>query len=266
MPRAGGSKADCLPCAANYYSSEGAAECTQCPRAGVSCAGARLQLLPEFWHDNTVAARVGFNAALDLYACATPGSCVVNETTFEQSCAPGYTSMLCGVCAPGYGKADGACTACYSSTTNIVLLVFMLGALISAGFFAIVRVIRGRETATSAAGTGALSPREPMSTLKMLFNFLQMTSFLADFDLDWPTVLRGLFSTAGNTIGVSLDTQFVSCALNWTIYDRFLTFFLIPVAGAVAALFQCRGRAVRLRALRAREGMCAHEGTRALCV
>ena len=74
-----------------------------------------------------------------------------------------------------------------------------------------------------------------MSTLKMLFNFLQMTSFLNDFDLDWPTVLRALFSLAGNTFGMSLDTQFVNCALNWDIYDRFLTFFLMPIAGVCAA-------------------------------
>lgn len=116
------------------------------------------------------------------------------------------------MCADGFGETDTGCSACGSATLSWLLLLLLVSIVSVALVVAVVRVIR-------VDGARKFERREMFATLKVrlasrvvvpvseavlsalmfvdwvdsclrllcqvLFNFMQVTGFLAAFDLNW---------------------------------------------------------------------------------
>lgn len=79
--------------------------------------------------------------------------------------------------------------------------------------------------------------RELLSTVKILLNFLQTTSFLADFNLDWPSVVLRVFSFSGSVTVFSLNSSVFTCTVPLDQRERFLfALLLLPIILIVPAI------------------------------
>ena len=96
--------------------------------------------------------------------------------------------------------------------------------------------------------------RETFSTVKLLISFMQTTAFLSvsfsgkasnpqclklrlhrvaaavllqDFDLDWPTVLQSYFRASASAASFGVNSQFITCALGWDVFEEFQVLFAL---------------------------------------
>lgn len=117
----------------------------------------------------------------------------------------------------------------------MILGLVLLGSLLVA-FATIHRVIKQRPDESRAPGEPP--PRELLSTFKILLNFLQTYSFLADFDLEWPNALRETLNLAGSVTTFSFNSSFADCLLGWSPRGQFVGILvLIPIVLLVPGLF-----------------------------
>lgn len=211
LPVPGTFGSECQECPKLHHSAGGAAACTTCPTDGVECEGT-LHLLPGYWHDQSQVLEQGdFTDAVQFVKCSPAAACIVSSETWRGnisvdmvSCARGYGGARCAVCSDGFGASGTTCSPCESGTISILFLVLLMMGVIGAALVAVVRVLRIKQKFGRQGGNDA----QVLSSLKILFNFLQMTSFLADFDLDWPSTLRSLFNAASVVSGFGVNTSF----------------------------------------------------------
>ncbi len=74
----------------------------------------------------------------------------------NQSCAVGYTGVLCGSCASGYYADSQVCTVCVGATKYAIVIVIVIGALAAALFvfiskrFDTTKLVNGAKVAGNA--------------------------------------------------------------------------------------------------------------------
>jgi len=176
-------------------------------------------------------------------------------------CAKGYTGILCGSCAPGYGHfAGGECVECSTeqsgsiliSTLIAVWLTFFVGINILTTLSSTQRQIRlamyrirtaeARQLEMQSRGLttgpdGQISQPEDVGDdtsgsmddritsrikltemLKILVNYLQVTSVALSINLNWMGAIQGLLSVEMAVVGVTSGSHFVP--LDCTFNDR----------------------------------------------
>eukprot|EP01138_Halocafeteria_seosinensis_P014920 gb/GECG01015231.1/.p1 GENE.gb/GECG01015231.1/~~gb/GECG01015231.1/.p1 ORF type:complete len:909 (+),score=82.43 gb/GECG01015231.1/:1-2727(+) len=160
------------------------------------------------------------------WKCLNPEACIVQPSNLTVTCAEGYQGPLCAVCDSNYGSAGGhECTKCQDSSVNWVLLVLILIVITVVAVLAIMRVLR---KASKNTLVDTYQKRELLTTMKILFNFLQVLSFFSEFAVEWSTQVLNLFGTAGSTTGLSFNLSFIDCALGWNSRQRYVFIFILP--------------------------------------
>ena len=85
-----------------------------------------------------------------------------------------------------------------------------------------------------------------VSTGKILITWLQVSSFMTDFPVDWPPQVAALWSGAGVSSSLPVNSGFVGCALGWSSLDRFKAAAALPVLVPIV-LFPFYAARVRCR-------------------
>lgn len=123
-------------CVPGYYGTAGLL-CAVCP-LGLDCPGSEL-------YKSRVSAQGGFwmlapgvataaqcppeRQGLNLASCAYAVACSPNASCLPGNvCAEGYTGDRCSLCADGFFRANGICSACPSSPYAIII-IFIVGGI-----------------------------------------------------------------------------------------------------------------------------------------
>ena len=61
-------------------------------------------------------------------------------------------------------------------------------------------------------------------------------SFMRDFSIQWPVSVESMWTGAGTASSLPVHAGFIQCALQWSLYDRFLVAATTPITCAVILL------------------------------
>ena len=61
-------------------------------------------------------------------------------------------------------------------------------------------------------------------------------SFMRDFSIQWPVSVESMWTGAGTASSLPVHAGFIQCALQWSMYDRFLVAATTPITCAVILL------------------------------
>lgn len=112
------------PCYPDEYGRYDTTSCLPCPPHAVCNGSFVFNASDGFWK--------GGELSYDIYACQRPRVCQAGE------CTTGYTGILCGVCADGYGKTNTLCVRCFSLAANVVLAVLLTLFIIAVPLFLVI--------------------------------------------------------------------------------------------------------------------------------
>ena len=54
-------------------------------------------------------------------------------------------------------------------------------------------------------------------------------SFMRDFSIQWPVSVESMWTGAGTASSLPVHAGFIQCALQWSMYDRFLVAATTPI-------------------------------------
>ena len=112
----------------------------------------------------------------------------------SDSCAEGYTGVLCNRCAAGFAReGKHGCAQCSTPELNVLGLIggSLMAVFVVGGLTFMALKARGRP--------GKL----PVSILKNLFTHLQVVALASSFPLQWPTTVDVMFTTLDAASSVS---------------------------------------------------------------
>ena len=265
-----GLQGNCLACAAGWYtSSEGSITCTPCPTAGVLCQNGLLQVLPGYWRPPPPSphAAMPLSNSSQLFHCPEPDACLVvtladsqqtgvgnstvigyggdtgntssrttaddrRQVLFVHECNAAYAGPVCGVCAPGYAQLGGACTECWETSLNVIMLLLSVVAM---GALAVVLIVRSRRAKSLSS-----------MLVRLLLDYLQLTWITGEFAARGPALFREILGFTSLSNGVSLDISFAQCGMSSSYASRFALYMGLPlVVPAAIALGIVLHRGVR---------------------
>ena len=126
------------------------------------------------------------------HKCPISGSCVGGV---DASCKPGYTGVLCSVCAPNYMKQYNKCTKCPSRLVAIVQCVgYALSFLLVCWLISFTDEIKLADSSDRAENERRTFADIILSSLKILMGFYQVVSGLihALSYIHWPHSLKSV--------------------------------------------------------------------------
>ena len=242
------SEADCI-CGLNYLREEvvaGVAKCIDCPE-GAACQGGNTTALlarPGYWRSSP-------NSAV-FHQCAKPHGaelCVGGRAEggtaaggaaarSDSRCRAGHRGPLCWSCEDGYGKQLGVCERCSDTDdeSRWVYVAFGLGLILVMVFVLLTGNLR---RATSRRGEAAQGMNVKMSVVKIMVNWLQVTSLAGFIEVGFPKEIQALlqFEDASNISPWSFSS--VNCAMNVDFFERFYYTALVPAVCFALALGVC---------------------------
>lgn len=218
---------DCT-CKATFYSptSRTGADCLECP-VGSTCEGGRIGPYSQAGYWQLANARYQ-----RVYpSCALSAACLAGNT-----CAEGYTGMLCARCDAGFYRRSSLCYACPAvfgeslSAEGKGRLVLFLTAV---GFVAIALIL------FLLSGPEQL---ERTTSFFITFNFLQLVNYFPLFRLGWPQFALDLFASLAifnlNVELLSFECYFQSIGFVQKLLISFaLPFFMFAVLGVLLVVF-----------------------------
>merc|ERR1719478_669432 len=72
--------------------------------------------------------------------------------------------------------------------------------------------------------------------MRIVVSYLQVMSFMRDFSIQWPVSVESMWTGAGTASSLPVHAGFIQCALQWSLYDRFLVAATTPITCAVILL------------------------------
>ena len=286
-----GLQGSCWDCAAGWYSScEGSVACTPCPAAGVLCQNGLLQVLPGYWRPPPASPLTPsplLSNTSQLFHCPNQEACLAvtlavdrqadNATVRDQSsntssrttaddrrqvffvheCDAPYAGPVCGVCAPGYARLGGACTECWDTSLNVMMLLLSVLAMAA---LAVVLIVRSRRAKSLSS-----------MLVRLLLDYLQLTWITGEFAARGPALFREILGFASLSNGVSLDISFAQCGMSSSYASRFALYMglplLMPAVIAVGMVLHrgvrhgirrlCHRKQCRVRKCAALQGRCS---------
>ena len=192
----------CTLCPPNTFSTEGSAECLECPgdgddSSGVDCNGGSVIFSPGFWRPAEQVS-TGVDPTSVFHKCPD-GACITNETSGEVECAPGHTGPLCSLCQQGWALAGETCTQCWSQGLSWSATALAVAVIVSA-LVVMVKRQTGRRNEIMAIG-------------RILLNWVQLTAAIGTFALRAPALARDMLNLSSAADGVSLNAFFVQVHL-----------------------------------------------------
>ena len=198
----------CVSCEDKEFANTHTNRCIGCPTLGtnssrvakgVVCKDGGISIDDDFYVEGAGAGgAVPLSPDMRVLKCRGSGVCqtAVNKTDFtvRTTCAPdSHTAgVLCGACAAGYAKGQGACVEC-ATDGGAAPVLLLLGALVVFGLLYRACI----STALKHAQRGHKSEFMTFSLLKIGMAFLFQTSLLARFNLDWGGLVTFLFQLNG---------------------------------------------------------------------
>lgn len=176
------------------------AVCRPCPDGAVCLGFGEITNREGFWRPR--------QTSFQFFKCDS-SACLGGD-----GCREGYGGPLCGVCQPGFRPLSSACVKCVDSSIDGFIL-FLSACLLVTLCVVIVRA------ATSPKTTYSMS-------VKILINFLQSMSFLADFPLSWPGHVVRFFSVS-SVAAVSSNLLAVGCSVRLDYFERLALVMVMPL-------------------------------------
>ena len=248
---------NCLECASGWYTAqEGSVACTPCPASGVQCKRGLLHVLPGYWRPSPppLFPTLSLSNTSQLFRCPNPDACravavdgvqqslngslfdqgdhgghhanitgVLRKVLFVHECDAPYTGPVCGVCAPGYARLGAACTECWDSALNAVMLLL---SVLTMCVLSVVLIVRSRRAKSLSS-----------MLVRLLLDYLQLTWITGEFAARGPALFREILGFTSLSNGVSLDISFAHCGMSSSYALRFGLYMGLPllVPAAVAA-------------------------------
>jgi hypothetical protein len=141
--------------------------------------------------------------------------------------------VRCAICEEGYGSSGSYCVTCGSNVVNWLLLCLFCTVVGCFGTFAVYRAVRKGQQPSSKSTE---QERLTLTTVKVLISYLQLVSFLKDFNLLWPPIIANMFSVSGSVSSLPLGSSFVSCTLGWSFFAKLTFFLVLPLASVLVPL------------------------------
>jgi hypothetical protein len=207
----------CLICPSSTYSFDPHEDrCTLCPREASCLGGAAVSLDKGYWRSEPLSDTI--------YECYLPKYCLGGYTS---DCALGYHSYLCTSCEHKWERVGRfQCLECLSTgLMSLKTILMLIVAWIGFGLY-------NRSLVNSAA------PHIDI-IVKMLFNFIQIMSFVVYFNIQWPDEMRHLLILL-EQLG-SLGIQLLTSNCLWkemdlpNVYVRSMVYSLSPLVFAVCS-------------------------------
>ena len=232
----------CTVCPNGKFASVDHTTCVDCPAEGVQCRDGRAEILPGYWLISDLQGTAGGGAsdsqasttqalitnASKLYKCPAD-SCHIQDSG-EPGCLPGRSGPLCAICGEGYYLDGTVCSVCPESSVNWPLLVLMAMGLVGVCGFMVSR-------ATTLWKRNMADPdTNVMPVIKVAVNYLQISGFMADFEVPWPAYISNMWSASNSVSTVPLSASFITCTIRWSFYDQFWMLAAAPLVTALLLL------------------------------
>ena len=212
-----GSITKCQECQFGYWSIgknrlDSKQGCTECDHTSTFClGGSRIGPKPGYWRMNETSDIVT--------ACANSDACLGNEIKTNDDkeqldptgkCASEFRGNMCNKCIPGYGKINGSeCVNCKTSVWGYLQLSFILIFQIIILILGVKEVVEMTEKIIN--NNGQLSTETNGAILiRILVNYMQMVSLIADVPISWPSTLKSTLSVNVHlsfTKGMAISTD-----------------------------------------------------------
>ena len=242
----------CVTCPNDQFSLDGT-RCLACPKLdvegrvvrsysrGAQCANGRLTIKDSFWYNRSEHRAV--TAGTVLYRCVSARACRSAPSSSSMRCGKGHdeATVLCGSCLSkesGGGaqcdyalQSDGSCVCCASPAVVWLTLLAGLGAVawvLSTSLRSALRSAGGEE---GEEGEEDRPPDVAAMVAKIGVNYVQTTSLLAGFDLDWGRSVRYAFSAMGLAGGAVVQAISLQCVVDISYASRaVVTLVGLPLA------------------------------------
>ena len=196
----------CQECQAGYWSVgkndlDPKQGCTECDHTSTLClGGSKVGPKPGYWRMNKTSNIVT--------ACNNADACIGNDVNMDYSihkidptgkCTAQFQGNLCDKCTSGYGKiSDTKCVSCKTSVWQYAKLYLSLAVQIVLLIYGIKQVVdEAKKFAISCDKSGA-EETDAAILIRILFNYLQMTTLIQQVPIAWPSVLKQSLSTNVN--------------------------------------------------------------------
>lgn len=182
----------CYLCPKNTFSVDPLeSDCRECPGYATCPGGSELILAQGYWRISQY--------SRDVYECPIPSACLGGENA---TCAEGYRDRLCSHCAEGYYMAGLTyCIKCEALPVRVIRTAVFLAVLV------IIFVLVLRKSAANPSIRSSIV----ITTLRILFNFLQSVLMISLINVDWREVTMGLFSANEMFVSLTLSSFTIEC-------------------------------------------------------
>lgn len=232
---------DLCVCETNYYglfTDTNNGTCTACP-ANAVCQDGVIVADQGYWKSSS--------ASIDIQQCLEPEACMFDgrsetllaltsggsdeDTIRAAQCWGAYTGPLCSKCAPGFGRdTDLRCGICPSFQENT-------GKLAATSFTNLVSVLLTIRTNMA----GGVSPPLHSQIIKIMLNYLTVTSLASRVPLQWPKRIEEMLAVQATATHSGGKVVAIECSLPQRERPKFYDLvsgylILVPVAGLCAPL------------------------------
>lgn len=214
----------CSVCEKKTYNLKAGTTCLACPTGGVCEGGANIHAAAGYWRKS--------KTSDNFFACPNANACLEETDDNSDHCLAGYKGNLCQSCDYGYSRSgENECTKCMDEDKNIGMLTGILA------LFIIVLI-----GLTASSINGAYKEQSVTSIyFKILMNYFQIVALTISFNLEWPALVREMFTVQGKATGASDQLFSVDCYLASSYepyYAKLIILAFIPLlCGGFSILF-----------------------------
>ena len=206
----------CSPCSNLTYNLQAETLCKACPIGGICYGKANIVAAAGYW-------RTGPDSDI-FYPCPNSAACLQERlNNANGSCLTGYKGVLCQSCELGYSSENGnICNKCLDDSQNILMLIGMIVLILTIVVIITISNIKGAYKDQSVTSI----------YFKILMNYIQIVMLTMSFKLNWPAIVREMFSDQSK-VGGSSDRLFsIDCFIGDKAnpyYAKLILLSMIPL-------------------------------------
>ncbi|OMJ89933.1 hypothetical protein SteCoe_7822 [Stentor coeruleus] len=213
----------CIVCQVGKYNLKAGDICKQCPIGALCFGGRNIVAGAGYW-------RYSKNTDM-IMECPYAKACLEENADFEKNkCLEGYTGNLCQSCEEGYSRnGENQCTKCLERGKNIVMLLGIIILLI------LIIIIL-----TASNIKAALKEQSITSVYyKIIINYFQIVMLTISFNLDWPWLVKSMFTVQSQTAGSSEQLFSFDCYLAENMKPFYAKIIILSILPIISGIFSC---------------------------